>query len=143
MKVTLKKQEDLSAPILRKAISDEVPFELTTGIPELVGILFQSRDITHLAHLSTDSYAAHMALDCYYGALLGHIDALVEMAQGLIGQKLNINIPPSNNVDAITHLQGILELVASATTESGAINNLLDALEELVATTLYKLKMLH
>lgn len=51
----------------------------TTIKPEIVlGQLFQSRDIMHLTHLATTSYAEHKALNKAYDGLLSLLDDLIE-----------------------------------------------------------------
>ena len=41
---------------------------------ELFSKLFNARDVIHLAHLKTPSYAAHKALNDLYDALPGHAE---------------------------------------------------------------------
>lgn len=52
---------------------------------EIISALFQARDIAHMLHLKTKSFAAHMALGDFYEAIITHADTLAEMYQGQYG----------------------------------------------------------
>jgi len=52
---------------------------------ELVSRCFAARDAAHFAHLSTKSYAAHMALGDFYEGVLDAADAFIECYQGVFG----------------------------------------------------------
>ena len=57
---------------------------------ELIAVLFLSRDIAHKAHLSTESYAQHMALGSFYDEVIDLADKLAEAYQGRTGETLDI-----------------------------------------------------
>jgi hypothetical protein len=113
------------------------------NIPNIIGLLFQSRDISHIVHLSTGSYAGHKALNEYYDELLDKIDELAEIYQGING-KIEISILASKNEDIISHLENLHKKVSSSkkTIENDEINAKIDEILELISTTLYKLKEL-
>jgi hypothetical protein len=105
--------------------------------------LFQSRDITHLAHLSTKSYAEHMALNSYYDGLLDFIDGFVEAYQGLYGI-VKLEIPASSNENPIKHLEQLHKFIdenKKIFTDSALLNQI-DEVKTLIQSTLYKLKNL-
>ena len=55
---------------------------------KLISTLMASRDQAHIFHWQTKgpgSFAAHMALNAYYDAIPGLVDALVESYQGKNG----------------------------------------------------------
>ena len=57
-------------------------------IEKLVSTLMASRDQAHIFHWQTTgpgSFAAHLALNAYYDAIPGMVDALVEAHQGKHG----------------------------------------------------------
>ena len=76
---------------------------------DLVEKLFQSRDIMHLAHLKSNSYAAHVALGDYYDSVLGFADDLVETYQGCEGKLADINILACCYKEPLTHLKEMKE----------------------------------
>lgn len=117
--------------------------ENTKNISVLIGILFQSRDIAHLVHLYTGSFAAHKALNEYYDGLLPLIDKIAEAYQGITG-KMMITIPASSNQDILPHLTGLTRVINNVRTPKlePEIAALLDDVCELISTTLYKLKEL-
>lgn len=109
-----------------------------------IGKLFQSRDVIHLAHLKTTSYAAHQAMSSYYDGILDHIDSIVEALQGYEGRILNLSIPSAQAEDPIAHLSGIKTLLLAwrENTKIEFLKNQIDECMTLVSSTLYKLKFL-
>lgn len=53
--------------------------------PELIARCFAARTATHLAHFTTKSYAAHVALQGFYEDLIDPVDAFAECYQGVYG----------------------------------------------------------
>lgn len=109
-----------------------------------IGKLFQSRDVIHLAHLKTTSYAAHKAMNEYYDGILDHIDSIVEALQGYEGKLLNLSIPSAQAEDPISHLSEIKNLLSAwrENTKIEWLKNQIDECMTLVSSTLYKLKFL-
>ncbi len=110
---------------------------------EFFGKLLQSRDLTHLAHLKTKSYATHVALGNYYENLLEFTDKLIESYQGLYGL-INISIPASTLEDPIKHLTSLHSYIdenKSLFKDSSLVNQI-DEIKTLIQSTLYKLKNL-
>lgn len=109
-----------------------------------LGKLFQARDVIHLSHLKTTSYAQHKALDDFYSGILGLVDGLVESIQGVYGLQ-DIVIPEAKVEDPV----GFLSSFYSTTLAEGYntypetwIKNQIDEISQLTASTLYKLKNL-
>ena len=118
----------------------------TTVKPEIVlGQLFQSRDIIHLAHLQTTSYSEHKALDNYYSELLGLIDELVEAYFGTIGKRVNFKIPGSEYMNPKAHLTYMKDYVMKHRNVLGSDNthlqNIIDEIIALITSTLYQLTL--
>lgn len=112
--------------------------------PEVfISKLFQSRDTTHLAHLSTRSYAEHKALNKYYDSLLDFIDSFVEAYQGLYGI-VKLEIPSSTDQNPIKHLEELHKFIDDnkKTFTDSALLNQIDEVKTLIQSTLYKLKNL-
>jgi len=108
---------------------------------KFIGLLFQSRDAMHLAHLNTTSFAEHKALGMYYGEILEITDSFTEKLFGRSG-RLEIIIPESKVQDAVSHLKG-LQVIIEAERENYAsdLQNILDEALGLVNKTLYLLTL--
>jgi len=115
--------------------------------PRFVAYSFAVRTAAHLAHLSSRSYAQHVALGDFYDSLVPLVDKYAEVYTGLEGK-----IPaypqrdPPNHSDPIDLVDDYLAVVKAEAKEdehgSQALLNILAELEELTAQTLYKLKFL-
>lgn len=108
-----------------------------------LGMLFNFRDRLHLAHLKTTSYASHMALGSLYEDLLDKIDQLVETAQ--VDKLLDITIPQSSSKDSSeTVAQELLDYVRNTRQIFPYTfqQNILDEIEAMTSSTIYKLKFL-
>lgn len=105
------------------------------------GLLFQSRDIIHLTHLDTRSYAEHKALDAYYDGILDLTDSFIEKYFGRNG-RLEIIIPEAKKADAQTHLKELRAVMeAERDNYSTDLQNILDDMIGLVNETLYLLTL--
>jgi hypothetical protein len=104
------------------------------------------RTAAHLLHLSSKSYAQHVALASFYDALTGLTDKYAEVYMGLNGQITSWPTPHSLGThNPVSLLEDYLELVQEECAEdedSQALTNILAELEELTAQTLYKLRYL-
>lgn len=110
---------------------------------EFIGKLFSCRDVIHLAHLRTQSYAQHIALNNYYDSLLDLIDTLAESYQGIYGL-LTISIPEIKSEDPLTYITQVYKWIDSSRSifKESFIQNIIDEIQLLNAQTLYKLKNL-
>jgi hypothetical protein len=118
----------------------------TTVKPEIViGQLFQSRDIIHIAHLQTTSFSEHKALNEYYEGILDLTDDIVESYFGTIGKRLNFKIPGSEYMNAKTHLIYMKDYMMKHRgvfgMENTHLQNSVDEVITLITSTLYKLTL--
>lgn len=118
----------------------------TTVKPEIViGQLFQSRDIIHIAHLQTTSFSEHKALDGYYTEIIDLIDDIVESYFGTIGKRLNFKIPASEYMNAKTHLIYMKDYMMKHRgvfgMENTHLQNSIDEVLSLITSTLYQLTL--
>ena len=68
-------------------------------IEELVGKVFCARNLTHLQHWKTKSYAEHQAFGDFYEGIIELIDKLVETYQGAFDIIGDVEVyEPSKNV---------------------------------------------
>ena len=118
---------------------------MTHPCAELVARCFAARTTAHCNHLTTTSYAQHVALGDFYEALSDLVDAYAEIYQGTAGQiRTYPNVVPSRS-EPVKLLEDYLELVLAEQTEDTegeALRNVLAEIEALTARSLYKLKFL-
>ena len=112
-------------------------------IAKLVGILFMSRDYAHRAHLMTDSYAKHKALNSFYEDIVDLADDLAEAAQGKFG-KLDIPVIPMKGDinDPIAGIEAHITMVDNLAKkcEVEFLGNIIQEVQSLYYSTLYKLR---
>jgi hypothetical protein len=108
---------------------------------KFIGMLFQSRDMMHLMHLKTESFAEHKALNAYYDGILELTDGFTESYFGYYG-RLDISIPQSTAEDAISHLKSLAKTIdAERENYPSCLQNILDEMSALVYKTLYLLTL--
>jgi hypothetical protein len=116
-------------------------------IKELVAKVFSTRNLVHLAHWKTKSYAEHVALGDLYEELIEGIDKLVEAYQGTFGLLDGVELecvkqPP----DIVKHISAELIWINNNCTEItkdlAALDNILQELQASYLKALYKLKNL-
>jgi hypothetical protein len=120
---------------------------------KLISTLMASRDQAHIFHWQTvgeGSFAAHMALNAYYDAVPGLVDALVETYQGKYG--IVKGYTPAERFDeysidtVVKYFKALATYVDRAYSkipkEDTNIINQLDAFKDLIYTTIYKLENL-
>lgn len=108
---------------------------------KFIGQLFQSRDVMHLAHLQTTSYAEHKALGAYYDGILDLTDSFTEKFFGRNG-RIEIVIPEAKSQDAVSHLKDLRAIMeADRDTYATDLQNILDEMIGLVNETLYLLTL--
>lgn len=101
--------------------------------------------IAHFAHLSTDSYSEHQALATFYSDIVDKVDKFAESFIGKYGKFITLPpIPadPQLAIDAISELSDWIGNNRSLITDDSSLQNLIDEIQELINTTLYKLQKL-
>lgn len=108
---------------------------------KLIGTLMQSRDIMHIAHLQTTSYAEHKALNGYYDGILDLTDKFSEVYFGRKG-RVEIIVPEAKIESAMSHLKK-MQAVLDAEREyyDSELQNIIDEMLALVNKTLYLLTL--
>lgn len=111
---------------------------------QVVSILFNARTNAHFAHLQTKSYAAHKALNEFYDDVVGIADSFAEAAQGDIGIITGYSIGQLNTGDIVSFLKNNLTELRNLRTQfnpskEGHLIQLIDDMQELYTSTIYKL----
>jgi len=107
--------------------------------------LFEVEVVAHIAHLQTKSYAQHMALNSLYSDIVDLRDRFIESYQGKYGiVKGYGDIKINEGKDMCLYLSEKITLSEQTRSKltDGYLQQIIDDIIELYASTLYKLKNL-
>ena len=115
---------------------------------DFVGLLFLARDVAHSVHLNTRSFSKHMALNTFYDSIVDLADRFTEAYQGkygLVGPITLMSAKKTGNIiefleDQLNEIHSVRYDVVEK--ECTALHNIIDEIEGLYMSTLYKLKYL-
>lgn len=116
---------------------------------EMVCQMLHSQTQVHIFHLGTKSYAEHKALQGYYEGVDALTDGLVESYQGKYGLLTNYksykNQSYKNKNQVLKYFTGLLNTIEEKreSVEDSYIQNQIDTVQELIYSTMYKLKFLN
>lgn len=120
-------------------------FKSASNVQTLIAKLFEARDFAHGAHLRTNSYAQHKALNSFYDDIIDLADQFVETYQGQYGI-IKFNFDAVKVGDPIPYFEDAAKMFMeghnSIDKKDTHLHNVLD---EIIGTTyslLYKLKFL-
>ena len=115
-------------------------------LTDLVMCLLNSAIVTHIMHWQTESYAAHQALGEYYSEIPEAIDSVIEAYQGKTGIILR-SFPVETEIYEDMIPLVYMEYLSKKLTDNRAlfgadpeIQNLVDAIADLIDSTMYKLR---
>ena len=126
--------------------SDEI--ESNDDFCEMICNILHSRNQAHVFHLQTKSFAEHKALNDYYDGVVGLFDGIVESYQGKYGIIKNFKTfkieQYRNNKKTISYFERLLDIIDENrdSVEDSYIQNQIDTVQELINSTVYKLKFL-
>lgn len=115
-------------------------------LTDLVMCLLNSAIVTHIMHWQTESYAAHQALGEYYSEIPEAIDAVVEAYQGKTGiilRSFPIETEVYEDMIPLVYMEYLSQKLTDNRALFGAdpeIQNLVDAIADLIDSTMYKLR---
>jgi len=128
--------------------NDEKQSENGSSFKQIAEKILHSRNQTHIFHLQTKSYAEHIALNGYYDGIVPLFDGLVETYQGKNNIITNYQCDGfddySSNEQVIKYLQTLandIEKLRGPIKET-YLQNQIDTVDELIYSTLYKLRFL-
>lgn len=113
--------------------------------PAFIARSFALRTAAHLLHLSSTSYAQHVALNEFYEGLAPLVDDYAEVYMGLEGRIKNFPAVSPPTGDPVDLLSVYLELVKDELAEdadSEALKSILADIEGITARAIYKLQNL-
>lgn len=113
---------------------------------EIIGLLFQARNVAHKEHLKTKSFAQHMALGDFYDEVIELADKLAEAYQGDEGIMQDIPLFGKDATEAIDDFLvkqvNLIEKLRITASKRTAIQNIIDEIIGLYLSTIYKLRNL-
>lgn len=117
------------------------------AVAELVMRGMHVRTNAHILHLTTTSYAQHMALGSFYEALVDNLDALAEAATGIKGAPLTYPAlrynPEGSPIELLNGYRGwIMQMCKDCPRMPSEVRNLVDELLATIDAGLYKLRVL-
>ena len=114
-------------------------------VQEYVSALMEIENVSHIAHLQTSSFAEHKALNELYDGIVDQFDAYVEAYQGKYGIiKGYKSFKLEEGVDIVSYLKEKMTAFEGyrGTLTDGYLQQMVDNTQELLSTTLYKLRFL-
>ena len=118
-------------------------------VADTLMMLLHSATNAHIQHLQTRSFAAHKALGEYYNKIVGLVDGLIEMMQGMNNQLITgyplANTGFSESMTPLDYIMSIRERFQAGRSNfpsATPVQNLLDGISELIDSTIYKLQFL-
>jgi hypothetical protein len=119
-----------------------------SGFKDMVSILLHSQTQVHIFHLQTKSYSEHKALQKYYEGIDVLVDGIIESYQGKYDVVTGYNSiktedykSPEQVIKYFKALDSMVEKNRKSVKES-YIQNQIDTVQELIFSTLYKLRFL-
>jgi len=115
---------------------------------DMVSMLLHSRTQVHTLHLQTKSYPEHIALNEYYDGIGDLVDGIIESYQGkydiIQGYKSYDLVNYKSTESTINYLKGLDDKVQKlrGCCKDTFIQNQIDNVNELINSTLYKLRFL-
>lgn len=114
-------------------------------IEELIARAFSARNITHFHHLTSKSYAEHMALGEFYENIVGAVDVLAECYIGQFGQIEDLPSVDHKVTDIIDFLTDEADWIEvnrnEIANDSAAVGNLIDNLAAVYLRAIYRLNL--
>ena len=116
---------------------------------EMVCQMLHSQTQVHIFHLGTKSYSEHKALQKYYEGIDALVDGIVESYQGKYGLLTNYksykNQSYKNKKQVLKYFTSLLNTIEEKRDccDDSYLQNQIDTVQELIYSTMYKLKFLN
>ena len=137
------KKRDMS---LREQEENETKTD--SGFKDMVSILLHSQTQVHIFHLQTKSYSEHKALQGYYEGIDALVDGIIESYQGkydVVTGYNSIKTEDYKSSEQVIKYFKVLDSMVEKNRKSvkeSYIQNQIDTVQELIFSTLYKLRFL-
>ena len=149
MEFTKKNLMEITKKDLLNGLSSESnPATETSDLVDMIATLLHSQTQVHIFHLQTKTYSEHKALQNYYDGIDGLVDNIVESYQGkyeiITGYKTIKTVDYKSTEQVISYFKELDENIEKNRTsvKESYIQNQIDTVQELIYSTLYKLRFL-
>jgi len=152
MNMKISKQDILSRRLMEQEEEnndvEKSEGKVSGSFVDIVSGMLHSRTQIHIYHLQTKSFAVHKALNDYYDGVVDLFDGLVESYQGKHGIVEDYKCDGYDNYtsvnSAIEYLQKLDKTIEGSrkSVKESFIQNQIDTVQELIYSTIYKLKFL-
>lgn len=146
-KLTLTKEQLFKAMYLNEE-ENKIETKSNSGFKNMVSILLHSQTQVHIFHLQTKSFSEHKALQEYYEEIDGLVDGIIESYQGkyeIIKNYDSVKTEDYKSLDqVIKYFKSLDTMIEDArkNVKESFIQNQIDTVQELIYSTLYKLRFL-
>ena len=119
-----------------------------SGFKDMVSILLHSQTQVHIFHLQTKSYSEHKALQRYYEGIDALVDGIIESYQGKYDVVTGYNSIKTeeykSSEQVIKYFKALDSMVEKnrKSVKESFLQNQIDTVQELIFSTLYKLRFL-
>ena len=149
MEFTKKNLMEITKKDLLNGLSSESnPATETSDLVDMIATLLHSQTQVHIFHLQTKTYSEHKALQNYYEGIDGLVDSIVESYQGkyeiITGYKTIKTVDYKSTEQVISYFKELDKNIEKNRTsvKESYIQNQIDTVQELIYSTLYKLRFL-
>jgi high-affinity Fe2+/Pb2+ permease len=119
-----------------------------SGFKDMISILLHSQTQVHIFHLQTKSYSEHKALQGYYEGIDTLVDGIIESYQGKYDVVTGYNSIKTeeykSSEQVIKYFKALDSMVEKnrKSVKESFLQNQIDTVQELIFSTLYKLRFL-
>ena len=119
-----------------------------SGFKDMVSVLLHSQTQVHIFHLQTKSYSEHKALQGYYEGIDALVDGIIESYQGKYDVVTGYNSIKTeeykSSEQVIKYFKALDSMVEKnrKSVKESFLQNQIDTVQELIYSTLYKLRFL-
>ena len=152
MEITKRDLMEITKTDLLNGLSSKSnPTTETTNFVDMIATLLHSQSQVHIFHWQTksqSSFSEHKALQEYYEGIDGLVDNIVESYQGkyeiITGYKTIKTVDYKSTEQVISYFKELDENIEKNRTsvKESYIQNQIDTVQELIYSTLYKLRFL-
>jgi hypothetical protein len=147
-KITITKDQLFKVIRLNEQETKKEEKNESSNIVNMISTLLHSQTQVHVFHLQTKSYSEHKALQKYYDGIDGLVDGIVESYQGkyniLTGYKVINTVDYKSTEQLISYFKELDDNIEKnrKSFKESYIQNQIDTVQELIYSTLYKLRFL-
>jgi hypothetical protein len=146
-KITMTKEQLFKVMHLNE-VENKTENRSNSGFENMVSTLLHSQTQVHIFHLQTKSYSEHKALQKYYEGIDDLVDGIIESYQGKYDVIKNYNSIKTEDYKSseqvISYFKSLDTMIDKnrKSVKESYIQNQIDTVQELIYSTLYKLRFL-